>query len=221
MRPSFSNPSRAVGPICHARRENGVGRPAIRVPIRTIFPSSSPATGRARPSTPFCRRSPAPPSARRWPDRHAGQSPRRRRRPADRRLRPPRRHSLPRRALAGQANSRGAPPPHQQCQRLPQPPQAMAQPLQRRRHQKPAKLPRLAQSPRSLGPTPRPAKMDPQRHRKRTIPTDNAIRAQLSPAPSSLPRAAGRRGRERPDTRRRAVERLSWAPSPWRRAPAR
>ena len=68
MRPSFSNPSRAVGPICHARRENGVGRPAIPVPIRTIFPSSSPATGRARPSTPFCRRSPAPPSARRWPD---------------------------------------------------------------------------------------------------------------------------------------------------------
>ena len=112
--------------------------------------------------------------------RHAGQSPRRRRRPADRRLRPPRRHSLPRRALAGQANSRGAPPPHQQCQRLPQPPQAVAQPLQRRRHQKPAKLPRLAQSPRSLGSTRRPAKMDPQRHRKRTIPTDNAIRAYLA-----------------------------------------
>ena len=163
--------------ICHARRENGVGRPAIPVSIRTIFPSSSPATeGRD-----LRRRSAAGHQRRhqRGAGRtsHAGQSPRRRRRPADRRLRPPRRHSLPRRALAGQANSRGAPPPHQQCQRLPQPPQAVAQPLQRRRHQKPAKLPRLAQSPRSLGSTRRPAKMDPQRHRKRTKPTDNAIRA--------------------------------------------
>ncbi len=35
---------------------------------------------------------------------------------------------------------------------------------------------------RSLGPTRRPAKMDPQRHRKRAISTDNAIRARLSSA---------------------------------------
>ena len=40
-------------------------RPASRPPIRTIFPSSSPATGRARPSTPFCRRTTAPRSPRR------------------------------------------------------------------------------------------------------------------------------------------------------------
>src|ERR1700722_5663024 len=53
MRPSSSNPSRAVGPICRARRENGAGPPGIRGPIRTIFPSSSPPTGRARRWTPF------------------------------------------------------------------------------------------------------------------------------------------------------------------------
>src|ERR1700722_16118781 len=55
----------------------------------------------------------------------------------------------------------------------------MAQPLQRRRHQEPAKLPWLATRPRSLGPTTRPAKLDRRRYRKRTIPTDNAIRAIL------------------------------------------
>ena len=37
-------------------------------PIRITFPSSSPATGKARPSTPFCRRSRAPPLARRSSD---------------------------------------------------------------------------------------------------------------------------------------------------------
>ena len=72
--------------------------------------------------------------------RHAGQSSHRRRRQADRRFRPPRRHCLPRRALAGKADSRGAAPAHQQCQRLPRPPQAVAQPLQRRRHQEPAQV---------------------------------------------------------------------------------
>ena len=55
-KPSSSNPSRAVGPICRVRRENGAGPPGIRGPIRTIFPSWSPATGRARRWTPFCRR---------------------------------------------------------------------------------------------------------------------------------------------------------------------
>ena len=134
------------------RRESGVERPGIPAFTRTIFPSSSPATGRARPSTPILAAGHGASMSRALagivtPGNHligdggmpiAG-------------FRPPRRHSLPRRALAGQANPRGAPPPHQQRQRLPQPPQAMAQPLQRRRHQKPAQLSRLAQSPRSLG----------------------------------------------------------------------
>src|ERR1700722_685076 len=53
----------------------------------------------------------------------------------------------------------------------------MAQPLQRGRHQEPAKLPWLGTRPRSLGPTTRPAKLDRRRYRKRTIPTDKAIRA--------------------------------------------
>ena len=60
--------SRAVGPTCRAGHASGGARPAIRAPIRTTFPSSSPATGKAPPSTPFCRRSRAPPSARRSPD---------------------------------------------------------------------------------------------------------------------------------------------------------
>ena len=47
-----------------------------------------------------------------------------------------------------------AAPAHQQRQRLSRTPQAMAQSLQRRRHQEPAKLPRLAPRPRRLGPTP-------------------------------------------------------------------
>jgi transposase-like protein len=50
------------------RRAGEAARPGIRGAIRTIFPSSSPATGRAQPSTPFCRRSPAPPSAPRSPE---------------------------------------------------------------------------------------------------------------------------------------------------------
>ena len=40
-----------------ASHVNGAARPGIRGPIRTIFPSSSPATGRVRPSTPSCLRS--------------------------------------------------------------------------------------------------------------------------------------------------------------------
>ena len=49
--------SRADGPICRARRANGAERPGIRVPIRTTFPFSSLATGRAQPSTRSCLRS--------------------------------------------------------------------------------------------------------------------------------------------------------------------
>ena len=109
--------------------------------------------------------------------RHAGQPSDRRRRPADRRLRPQGWNSVPCRAGAGKASSRSAASAHQQRQRLPQPPQAMAQPLQRRRHQEPAQLPRMAPRPRSLGRQTRTAKLDQRRHRKRTIPTDNAIRA--------------------------------------------
>ena len=47
MRPSSSNCSRAVGPTCRAGHASGGARPAIRAPIRTTFPSSSPATGKA------------------------------------------------------------------------------------------------------------------------------------------------------------------------------
>ena len=52
----------------------------------------------------------------------------------------------------------------------------MAQPVQRRRHQKPAQLSRLAPRPRSLGRSTHPAKLDQRRHRQRAISTDNAIR---------------------------------------------
>ncbi len=51
------DPSRAAGPICRAGHANEAARPGIRGPIRTIFPFSSPATGRARPSTRSCLRS--------------------------------------------------------------------------------------------------------------------------------------------------------------------
>src|SRR5271154_6121512 len=56
----------------------------------------------------------------------------------------------------------------------------MAQPLQRRRHQEPAQLSRLATRPRSLGRPTRPRSLDQRRHRQRTIPTANAIRALMS-----------------------------------------
>jgi hypothetical protein len=68
---------------------------------------------------------------------------------------------------------------HQQRQRLSQPPQAMAQPIQRRRHQKPSQLSRLAPRPRSLGRQTRAAKLDQRRDRKRPLSTTNAIRAEL------------------------------------------
>ncbi len=60
------------------------------------------------------------------------------------------------------------------------PSQAMAQPLQRRRHQEPAQLSRLAARSRSLGRQTRTAKLDQRRNRKWTIPTDNAIRATIA-----------------------------------------
>ena len=148
--------------------------------------------------------------------RYARQSSRRRRRQADRRLRPPSRHSLPRRALAGKAGSRGAAPAHQQRQRLSRPPQAMAQPLQRRRHQEPAKLPRLAPRPRSLGPTPRPAKLDRRRHRKRTIPTDNAIRARRFVKKLSIFLVTAEKGlRGAPSTTPQPVERRAFSRTPY------
>ena len=58
--------------------------------------------------------------------------------------------------------------------------QAMAGALQRRGHQESAQLSRLATRPRSLGRPCNPAKLDQKRHRKhrkRTIPTANAISA--------------------------------------------
>ena len=112
-------------------------------------------------------------------DRHAGQSSHRRWRQGDRCFRPPSRDSLPRRAVAGKAVPRGAAPAHQQRQRLPRPSQAMAQPLQRRRHQEPAQLSRLAARSRSLGRQTRTAKLDQRRYRQRPIPTHTAIRARL------------------------------------------
>ena len=178
MRPSFSNPSRAVGPICHARRENGVdGPPSWSLSGQYSRPR------RPRPEGRDLRRRSAAGHQRRHQrgagrTRHAGQSPRRRRRPADRRLRPPRRHSLPRRALAGQANSRGAPPPHQQCQRLSH---QLKQWLNRFNGSPPktCQAISLAQSPRSLGQTVDPPKWILSAI-ERTISTDNAIRAQIT-----------------------------------------
>jgi hypothetical protein len=58
---------------------------------------------------------------------------------------------------------------------------AVAQPLQRRRHQEPAQLPRLAARSRSLGRQTRTAKLDQRRYRKQPIPTDIAIRASYRP----------------------------------------
>ena len=110
-------------------------------------------------------------------NRHAGQSSHRRWRQGDRHFRPSSRDCLPHRAVAGKAVPRGAAPAHQQRQRLSRPSQAMAQPLQRRRHQEPAQLSRLAARSRSLGRQTRTAKLDQRRYRKRAIPTDNAIRA--------------------------------------------
>ena len=111
---------------------------------------------------------------------HTGQPSDRRRRPANRRLRPQSRDSVPRGARARKASPASAPSAHQQRQRLSRPPQTVAQPLQRRRHQKPAKLSRMAPRSRSLGRQTRTAKLDQRRDRKRTIPTPNAIRALLS-----------------------------------------
>ena len=159
MRPSFSNPSRAVGPICHARRETGWDGP----PSRSLSGQYS-RPRRPRPEGRDLRRRSAAGHRAAISAALAG-------------LVTPANHLVgdgglpiagfarraafpftPRPRRASQLPTR--PTPHQQCQRLPQPPQAVAQPLQRRRHQKPAKLPRLAQSPRSLGSTRRPAKMD-------------------------------------------------------------
>src|SRR5271165_1622366 len=53
----------------------------------------------------------------------------------------------------------------------------MAQTVQRRRHQEPAQLSRLAPRPRSLGRPSHSTKLDQKRHRKRAIPTTNAVRA--------------------------------------------
>jgi hypothetical protein len=110
--------------------------------------------------------------------RHTGQPSDRRRRPANRRLRPQSRDSVPRGARAGKASPGSAPSAHQQRQRLPRPPQTVAQPLQRRRHQEPAKLSRMAPRSRSLGRQTRTAKLGQRRDRKRTIPTANGIRAE-------------------------------------------
>ena len=85
-------------------------------------------------------------------------------------------HTVP---SPGKPVPRGAAPAHQQRQRLSRPSQAMAQPLQRRRHQEPAQLSRLAARSRSLGRQTRTAKLDQRRYRKRAIPTDNAIRAKI------------------------------------------
>ena len=57
-------------------------------------------------------------------------------------------HTVP---SPGKPVPRGAAPAHQHRQRLSPPSQAMAQPLQRRRHQEPAQLSRLAARSRSLG----------------------------------------------------------------------
>ena len=104
MRPLSSNPSRAAGPICREKRASGAEWPVIRVPTRTIFPSSSPATGRARPSTPFCRRQRRLDRRRADGGRDLWESPRRRWRQTAGRLRAQGQNSLSRRAFAGEAN---------------------------------------------------------------------------------------------------------------------
>ena len=120
-RPSSSNRSRTAGPTCRARRANGAERQGIRGSIRTTSPSSSPATGRARPSTRSCLRS----TALQWEARSPASS----RRPiissatAGRRspLSPakPGFRSTPCRRRANQPPRRLT--PHQQRQRLPLP----------------------------------------------------------------------------------------------------
>ena len=169
--------SRAAGPTCRARPASAAERPDMRAFIRTTYPFLSPATGRARPSTRSCLRS----MALRWKQRSPGSSRRAiissataaRRSPLS--LAKPgfRSTPYPRR----EADPQGALPAHQHRQRLPRPPQAVAQPLQRRRHQEPAQLSRLATRPRRLGRPTRAANLDQRRHRKRPIPTANAIRA--------------------------------------------
>ena len=67
-------------------------------------------------------------------------------------------------------------PAHQYRQRLPQPSQAMADAFQRRRHQVPAQLSRMAPRPRSLGRSTGPTDLDQRPYRKRSLPTPNAIR---------------------------------------------
>ena len=120
-RPSSSNRSRTAGPTCRARRANGAERQGIRGSIRTTSPSSSPATGRARPSMRSCFRS----TALQWEARSPASS----RRPiissatAGRRspLSPakPGFRSTPCRRRANQPPRRLT--PHQQRQRLPLP----------------------------------------------------------------------------------------------------
>ena len=62
----------ADDPTCRERRASEAERPDIRPFTRTIFPFSSPATGRARPSTPSCLK----PTALRWePPRSPASSP--------------------------------------------------------------------------------------------------------------------------------------------------
>jgi transposase-like protein len=53
------NPSRAAGPTCRERRESAAERPGMLAFIKTTFPSLSPATGTAPPSTRSCLRSTA------------------------------------------------------------------------------------------------------------------------------------------------------------------
>ena len=94
------------------------GTAGARDYIRTPFPFSSPATGRARPSM-----RPAP-GRQRFGEgrpgrrRHAGQSSHRRRRQGDRGFRPPSRDTVPCRALPGEAGPRGPASAYQQRQRL-------------------------------------------------------------------------------------------------------
>ena len=132
------NLSRAVGPICRARRESAAERPGMRAFTRTTFPSSSPATGKARRWTPCCRRPTAPDRRRAEGDRDPRQSSRRRWRQGDGRFRPKSQDCLSTLCRRRESRLQSAAPAHQQCQCRPQPPQAMAQPLQRRRHQEPA-----------------------------------------------------------------------------------
>ena len=100
-----------------------------------------------------------------------------RRRPGDRRICPARWDQDARAGRPRRANARCTAVPHQQRQRLPQPPEGMDAPLPRRRHRQPAQLPQLATNHRSFLKHSNRRRMDQSRRRLGTISTEINIKA--------------------------------------------